>query len=231
MFNKIENKKISQIVIEQIQDMIMTDKLKKGDKLPPERELTKELNIGRPALREALQALEVVGLLESRHGQGNYIVNNTQNILLKPLSLSFKLSNGKAKDILELRHIIEAFTIANAAKHATDKDIKNLYEIHNNFTKCDIKEKSKYDKMFHYEIANIGDNQLIINMLESTSYLFDLFVRESLNITSLNNDSMENVYKEHLSIIKAIEAHDENLALNCIKEHLDNINTSLFKIK
>ena len=230
MFDKIENKKISQIVIEQIQDMIMSGKLKKGDKLPPERQLTKELSIGRPALREALQALEVIGLLESRHGQGNYIVNNTQNILLKPLSLSFKLSNGKAKDILELRYIIETFTVTNAAKHATDEDIKKLYEIHDNFTKCDIEEKSKYDKMFHYEIANIGENQLIINMLESTSYLYDLFVRESLHITSLNNDSIENVFNEHLSIIKAIEAHDENQALNHIKKHLDNINTSLFDI-
>jgi len=126
MFMAIENKKISQIVIEQIQEMIMKGELKKGDQLPPERVMTEQFQIGRPALREALKALEVLGLVERRHGLGNYIVNNVESNFFKPLSLSFKLNNGDVQEVLQLRYLIETFTVREAAKSATSNDIASL---------------------------------------------------------------------------------------------------------
>jgi len=225
MFESIENKKISQIVIEQIQDMIMRGELKNGDKLPPERELTQTLNIGRPALREALKALEVIGLIESRHGQGNFIVNNTENCFFKPLSLSFKLSNGSIEDILELRHLIESYTVRQAAIFASVEDVKKLYKLYENLVDADTTElKSLYDKEFHYEIAKLSKNTLINNLFESTSYLFDSFINKTVRMSSFGEDSIEKIYAEHLDIVKAIESHNEEEASQYMNFHLNNIN-------
>jgi len=225
MFELIENKKISQVVIEQIQDMIMRGELKNGDKLPPERELTQTLNIGRPALREALKALEIIGLIESRHGQGNFIVNNTENSFFKPLSLSFKLSNGNIEEILELRHLIENYTVKQAAINASAKDIERLYEIYESLIKAETMElKSHYDKEFHYEIAKISKNTLINNLLESTSYLFDIFINKTVSMSFFGEDSIEKLYEEHLNVIKAIEKHDSEEASKFMDLHLGQIN-------
>lgn len=225
MFETIENKKISQIVIEQIQDMIMRGELKNGDKLPPERELTQTLNIGRPALREALKALEVIGLIESRHGQGNFIVNNTENSFFKPLSLSFKLSNGNIEEILELRHLIESYTVKQAAIFASADDVEKLYNLYENLVDADTTElKSRYDKEFHYEIAKLSKNTLINNLFESTSYLFDNFINKTVRMSFFGEDSIEKLYEEHLNIIKAIENHNEEEASQYMNFHLNNIN-------
>jgi len=228
MFETIENKKISQMVIEQIQGMIMRGELKNGDKLPPERELTQTLNIGRPALREALKALEVIGVIESRHGQGNFVVNNTENSVFKPLSLSFKLSNGNIEEILELRRLIEDYTVKQAAILADKKDIVILQEIHNAMVNADTTEqKSQYDKQFHYEIARISKNILINSLLESTSYLFDSFINKTVRMSFFGEDSIDKIYEEHLRIIEAIEKHDAKEAARRMHIHMNNIDVYL----
>ncbi|MEL7606679.1 MAG: FadR/GntR family transcriptional regulator [Sedimentibacter saalensis] len=228
MFETIENKKISQMVIEQIQGMIMRGELKNGDKLPPERELTQTLNIGRPALREALKALEVIGVIESRHGQGNFVVNNTENSVFKPLSLSFKLSNGNIEEILELRRLIEDYTVKQAASLSNEKEAMRLREIHNAMINAETTEqKSQYDKQFHYEIAKISKNILINSLFESTSYLFDSFINKTVRMSFFGEDSIDKIYDEHLRIIEAIEKHDAKEAAKRMQIHMNNIDVYL----
>ena len=230
MFETVENKKIFEIIIEQIQRMIMDGSLKNGDRLPPERELTEMFNVGRPALREALKALEVIGLIECRHGQGNFVINNIENNFFKPLSLSFKLSNGNVDDILQLRYIIESFNSGQAARTATEEDIKKLYAIMDNMMDAKTEnEKSYFDKMFHYEIASIGGNKLIINLLGSLSYLLDNFIEKTVRMSFFGEDSIEKIYSEHTRIIKAIENHNSKEAIEATNYHLSQINTAMLK--
>jgi GntR family transcriptional repressor for pyruvate dehydrogenase complex len=228
MFEIIENKKISQKVIEQIQGMIMRGELKNGDKLPPERELTQTLNIGRPALREALKALEVIGVIESRHGQGNFVVNNTENSVFKPLSLSFKLSNGNIEEILELRRLIEDYTVKQAAFLSDENEALRLRDIHNAMINAETTEqKSQCDKQFHYEIAKISKNILINSLFESTSYLFDSFINKTVRMSFFGEDSIDKIYDEHLHIIEAIEKHDAEEAARRMQIHMNNIDVYL----
>ena len=80
MYEPIQNKNTSQLIVDQIKNMILSGKLKIGDKLPPERELAELYKVSRTSVREALKALEAIGVLEIRQGGGIYIVND---ILLK----------------------------------------------------------------------------------------------------------------------------------------------------
>ena len=107
MFQPIEeNVSVYKKVVAQIQEMIMHGELKKGDRLPPERQLAEMLGVGRPALKQAISALEVLGIIRSRQGDGNYITADTVEVI-NPLAMQFYLKNGKMDDILEFRYIME----------------------------------------------------------------------------------------------------------------------------
>ena len=229
MFMAIENKKISQIVIEQIQEMIMKGELKAGDQLPPERIMTEQFEIGRPALREALKALEVLGLVERRHGLGNYIVNNVESNFFKPLSLSFKLNNGNVQEILQLRFLIETFTVREAAKMATTEDTSRLKEKQKTMIEAESPhEKSQCDKDFHFEIVRICKNGLILSTFENASYLLENFIGQAVYLSYFTaEDSIERIYEEHQNIINAIEKRDADLAASFMNIHLNNIRPEL----
>ena len=115
MLSPVKNTKIYEIVMEQIKDIVKKGEVKSGEKLPSERELGEKLEVSRASIREALKSLQILGLIESKHGEGNFINKNFENSLLEPLSIVFLLLGSKSEDVLELRKIIEPQIAALAA--------------------------------------------------------------------------------------------------------------------
>ncbi len=124
MFKPVKNMKVYEQVVDQIKEMVRVGQIKKGDKLPTERVMAEELQVSRTSIREAMRALEVVGLIESRQGAGNYIREEFDDVLLEPLSIVFMLQNGTNKDIFELREVLELSTIFLSVMRISDEDKK-----------------------------------------------------------------------------------------------------------
>ena len=165
---------------------------------------------------------------ESRQGSGNYISNNVSESFYKPLSLSFKLSGRDHTEILQMRRMIEYYTTVNAAQKADTDDIKDLDLIESQLEELnDPLEISKADRRFHTRIAEITGNSLILETLNSASYLLDSFANETIRISGFMGDSLEKVYEEHRNIIKAVEAHDQGAAYDAIRAHLESIRVDL----
>lgn len=101
-FTPIRVQKVYEDIIEQFKNMIYSGQLQKGDKLPPERELCQMLDVSRASMREALRAMEVMGIVDSRPGEGTYIVDEITSSMFKPLSLIIALEKNQA-DFIELR--------------------------------------------------------------------------------------------------------------------------------
>ena len=129
MFKPVKNMKVYEKDIEQIKEMVRVGQIKKGDKLPTERVMAEELQVSRTSIREAMRALEVVGLIESRQGAGNYIREEFDDVLLEPLSIVFMLQNGTNKDIFELREVLELSTIFLSVMRISDEELKKLGEL------------------------------------------------------------------------------------------------------
>ena len=104
MYEPIQNKNTSQLIVDQIKNMILSGKLKIGDKLPPERELAELYKVSRTSVREALKALEAIGVLEIRQGGGIYIVNDILLKMSDNASLVFSLSGGTLEDLTNFRY-------------------------------------------------------------------------------------------------------------------------------
>ncbi len=228
MFEPIKNKKIYQQVSEEIQNMILNGELKLGDKLPAERKMAEMLDVSRTSVREALRSLEIIGIIESRQGEGNFISENFDNVGLEPLSLIFTLKNGKFKDILEIRNILEIEAAGLAAERITEDRKKVLTGLLDQLINAENETKRvEIDKSIHYKIAEYTNNILILNVLETISSLMTYFI-EDARIKIVNNLKVESLLEDmHKNIVNSIVSGDRKKARKAMKEHFDNVYLSI----
>lgn len=218
MLTPIKSEKVYKIIMKQIKDIVKSGELKRGDKLPSERELALRLNVSRTSVREAIKALETLGLVESKHGGGNYIKNNFEDILLEPLSIAFMLLGSNNSEILELRKVIEPEVASMAAKNITENEIKELENIIEKLSKTtDSKICASLDKEFHYVIAKASKNHLLSTIVFSVSSLIEEYIDES----KMYEIDREKVINDHKIILEAIISHDSKKAFIEAKNHLN----------
>ena len=197
-------------VMHQIQGLILEGKLKKGDKLPPERQLAELLDVGRPTLKQALSALEALGLIESRHGGGNYVTSDLSNIF-NPFTLQYYLAEGKETDIVEFRYLLEVQLARLAAAKATESDISRLAAIVENMKSVEsLEERLQENLAFHRELAHINGNVLILT-------IYDSIIQLVIEQTSLTDG--EHFHRSHERILRAIQSGDSSLAGQSMSDH------------
>ncbi|WP_195939812.1 FadR/GntR family transcriptional regulator [Romboutsia sp. 1001713B170131_170501_G6] len=235
MFVNISNKKVYELVIEQIQDKILNGELKKGDKLPSERELSEQMSVSRTSIREAIRVLETMGVVESKQGDGNFICTNIEKSLIEPLSMVFKLNEGTWQNVLELREVLELQTVKIAAIKATKEDCKELKNIidamrkENSVKKYNSKKIIQLDQRFHNKIASISKNYLIESVFITSSKLFKRFIEDAREKIIENYRDEELLFENHRRIYEGISKNDPILAYEEMKRHMENIRESYIK--
>lgn len=224
MSTPIRNPKAYDQVIEVIKDKIKKGKIKKGDKLPSEREMAESLGLSRASVREALRALEVIGLIESIQGAGNYIRTNFDNSLIEPLSLMFMLQESSVKEIYDLRETLELQCVKLSARYIEENELGLLTAILNRMYLAKTEEESlELDIEFHYLIAKTSRNMLLINVLEVLSQLMDEFIRKSRMQILHEGNTRENLLEIHENLLRALKCREEAKASQAMKEHFDLI--------
>ena len=222
MFSPIKNTKVYEQVIEQIKQMIADGSLKKGDKLPTERDLVERLQVSRTSIREALRALQIIGLVECRQGEGNYINNELENSLFEPISMMFMLQQSNPIEILEVRRVNEVETARMAAEKITNEELENLKILLKTFNNIKNEEdNSIIDKQFHYEIAKASKNFLLASILNAISSLMDSFIKDARKKILLVEDNFEVLTKQHWDIYEALKNHNPQKAAEAMEKHLD----------
>ena len=224
MSTPIRNPKAYDQVIEVIKDKIKKGKIKKGDKLPSEREMVESLGLSRASVREALRALEVIGLIESIQGAGNYIRTNFDNSLIEPLSLMFMLQESSVKEMYDLRETLELQCVKLSARYIEENELGLLTAILNRMYLAKTEEESlELDIEFHYLIAKTSRNMLLINVLEVLSQLMDEFIRKSRMQILHEGNTRENLLEIHENLLRALKCREEAKASQAMKEHFDLI--------
>lgn len=228
MFKPVKNTKVYEQVVDQIKEMVRVGQIKKGDKLPTERVMAEELQVSRTSIREAMRALEVVGLIESRQGAGNYIREEFDDVLLEPLSIVFMLQNGTNKDIFELREVLELSTIFLSVMRISDEDLEKLGELVERFkTSSNEEENVKVDSEFHSIIVKGANNVLITNLLEGVSELVDKFITEGRKAILSDESNKEKLLAFHENIYLAIKNRDAYSAYKYMQEHFELIKANI----
>lgn len=163
MFRKIDKTSTFNDVLKQIIEKIQNGELQPGDALPAERILAEEFGISRPALREVLKALSLLGITVSVHGGANYIATDLHSCLTEPLSIIFQMYNSKIQDALQLRGALESKAAFLAAQNCTPLDAAELRLIIARLDSTqDEKIRGDLDRDLHLKIAQISANPLIL---------------------------------------------------------------------
>lgn len=210
-------------VMEYLMDQIIVKNIKKGDRLPTERELSSQLSVSRASVREAYKILYISGVLENSPGRGTYIKTEFNGWLSEPMNIIFKLSNTSIQDVFEFRKMIEVETATLAVERITESERELLTEFYNKMIHAETEvEKSKYDKQFHYLIAKASRNHMILNAYNAMSPMLDLF---TLNIRSIviQNESARILDTLHEDIYLSIMNNDKQDARNSMKAHMEMI--------
>lgn len=225
MFREIKNTKVFEQVIEQIKEIIQNGELKCGDQLPSERDLCEQLHVSRTSVREALRSLEMLGIIECRQGEGNFIRESFEDSLLEPISITFMLHGSKTNEILELRKIIEPETAALAARNISAAELQEIKELILLLNREDDSEKSaEIDKKIHYKIVRASGNGLVINVMYAVSNLVDRYIEAVVANLFQTPENKSIVKEQHEAVVREIEAHDAAKAAAAMRKHLEYTN-------
>ncbi|MFB4163007.1 FadR/GntR family transcriptional regulator [Alteribacillus sp. JSM 102045] len=207
-------------VIKEINQIIHNDRLKSGSKLPSERELSDRLQVGRSSVREALRALELLELIETRRGGGTFIKQAGGRRLVEIIA-SFILKDEKAReDLAETRKIVEIEAVRLACIRASDEEILNLEELLKAYQqKVDSSQlPTEEDYLFHKAILKMSHNSLLHHIWIPLVEYSKTALEESLRRRNRPVIS----YKEHLQIYEALKNRKEKEAAVCLQHHLEN---------
>lgn len=222
MFQPVKNKKVYELVIEQVQNMIINGELQIGDRLPSERELSEQMGASRTSIREAIRSLEILGIVESRQGEGNFIGNYKGDNWLEPISLMFKLNNGKFEDILEIRDIIESEAAKLAALRISDEQKLRLKEIVDRLKAAETEEDmTKIDREFHLIISEASHNMLIGSMMRAITTILQNFISEARNSINVWSNDPQILLNKHVEIAEAILAGKSENASEGMHNHFE----------
>jgi len=218
----IVRRKLSDEVRDRLLAMIRSGELRPGDRLPSERELMSRFRVGRPAVREAMQALEAAGLIEIHHGErARVALPNTRGMFdrIGETALHLLQSSPQTLEHLkEARILFEVGMVRIAARKATEDDIGRLRVAleHQRCSAGDPAAFVKADMAFHTAIASISGNPICVVLSEAMlEWLFN-FRRDMLRVPGSENITLA----EHQRLFDAIAAHNEEGAVQAMTGHL-----------
>jgi DNA-binding FadR family transcriptional regulator len=204
-----------QISIE-IEKAIKNGTFKIGEKIPSEPELVKAFEVSRNTIREAIQSLIQAGVLESRQGDGTYVITTSRfeaNILNR-------LNNSKISEVHEVRFSLEREIVKLAVQRRTENDLKNIrkkLEI-KNLTKDSIKENSEADLEFHLAIAKASHNSIFYDLYKSISEYIRTSIEERLELTHMEEELISQL---HIDLFEAISLQNSKKAEEIIIKILE----------
>ena len=205
MFDKVVKSTVPGQVIEQIKELLVKGELKRGDRLPPERQLADMLGVSRPSLREALRALEYAGMLETRVGEGIFVADG-DSIMMNNLLMLHLIKQYALEEMIEVRKVLETSNVRFAVLRARDEDLAALKEILEQ-SRGQIANKAafiKSDYAFHQAIAVASGNSILATMLQTMRTMMSDFNSQLLT----SQEGRQQVYAHHKKIVEAI-CHDE----------------------
>lgn len=215
----IKKPRISSEIIDQLRRLFANKTLGPGDRLPSERDLAVQLGVSRNSVREALRALEIIGVLEVRHGDGSFVKRVDMSTLLSPVFLALVEKRYFLIEVLEMRRMLEPPICRLAAERATDDDLAQLQDILAGHEQRILEKRSAVaeDLQFHRALAAATHNEVVEKTIELIASIF----HEFRNLWGAERPA--NSAEAHRRIIEAIEERDGPRAAHAMEEHLRTI--------
>lgn len=214
---KIWTRKVSEQVVEQIEQWIVTGKVKAGEKLPSVRQLCERFEVGRSAVRDAMTTLKGKGLIDVRQGEGAFVRRFDSSTLVSGIQLADE------KDISELfnvRKILEVGTAEMAARFRKKDDLKKMKQAIDDWGGDEGASGWGADYRFHLATARATQNGMLVQMMETIAAVTKKVMIGFHGILVADDDLAANVFDQHCAVYEAIRDGKPQEARIRMLEHL-----------
>jgi len=226
--------RVSELVCQEIERLILEGTLSPGERLPPERQLAGQLGVSRPTLREALRTLSSRGILASQRYSSTFVAKKVNPTLEDPLLELISSSPESQADVLELRHAMESFAASIAATRHTEKDKVSLRAAYKRLIvshgRDDPVLEARADAAFHLTIAEAAHNIVLLYVMRNLFSLLRKSIRYNLENLYTQPDMFEQLRDQHYHLLTAILNRDPEAAFAASEEHIDHIEKFLSQI-
>jgi DNA-binding FadR family transcriptional regulator len=177
-----------------------------GDALPPETHLARDLGISRNSVREAVKALESLGVLEVRPGKGLYVRSFSLDPILDNLAYSILSDRNSIEELMEVRRYLEVSLLPRAIPALTPDKLAALRRLVQGMAEKAARGKAfpEEDRLFHRTLAEATGNTLLVKLLDVFWTVFSRLRDTSITV----NPAPEHTRRTHARVLEAIEAHD-----------------------
>ena len=205
-------------VMVQLAQLIRRGRLRPGDRLPPERELAEKFVVSRTSVREALRALESLGLIEIRAGEGTFVRQVSVDALVGPLALMMTSQREAIGELFEARRVLEPAIAALAASRATPDEVQDMERILESQAREVAAGRTGIaeDAAFHTAIGAAAHNRAITRIVHAIMDLLTQSREESLNTPGRPTRS----HQDHRRILQAIAKRNPSAARQAMADHL-----------
>jgi len=224
-FEPIEKNSLVVELTKRLLDYIFSGSIKVGQKLPAERHLSEALGVGRSAIREAIKALTVLGVLEVRQGDGTYLKRTDSTLLTQVIEWGLLLGEKQTLDLIEARKVIEIAVCRFAAERGTDQEIEELRRIMERM-RTEPANFIELDVSFHLKLAEMSRNSVLKDVLSSIQSLLRTWIK--LVIESVGETEFS--YRDHLAVYEAVSRRDPEAAALAMQKHMEDATKRLMTV-
>jgi GntR family transcriptional repressor for pyruvate dehydrogenase complex len=214
----LERQTATEAVAERLLRLINDGILRPGTRLPPERQLAQQLQVGRTTVREALKLLTLSGLLEARRGSGTYVKQDFSSFVVNQLHWPALLEGLNTKHVSEVREALELQAARLAALSASEADLERIAVFREMFAikGRDNERETEIDMAFHEAVAIASGNPLLERLMLSLHDLLHDYIACTIQATS----DIDVTNRGHQEIFDAIAAGDPDAAARAMHAHL-----------
>lgn len=205
-------------VAKRLLDYLTSGSIEPGTRLPPERQLAASLGIGRSAVREALAALEILGIVDVRPGSGTYLRGSASELLPETLNWGLMLAAPRTKELIAVRSQLEIFAARLAATSITEPQMRQLGN-HIEAMRLNLDDRTRFieaDLKFHLQIAQAADNQVLLDLLQSIRSLLRVWVERGL----AREEEAQLALDEHTRVYDALKTGDPDAVEAAMRAHM-----------
>jgi GntR family transcriptional repressor for pyruvate dehydrogenase complex len=208
----------AELVVGRIRALIEAGDVRAGDRLPPERDLARQLGVSRPSVRSGLKSLAAMGVVQIRQGAGTFITGGPPVLGSEPLSFLAALHGFTRAQMFEARLVLEVDVAGLAAERAAPEKVMAISdETTGMFASLDAPGAFlDHDIRFHQAVAAASENPILASLVEMVSKLFYELRRQSIGVATDKKQAAE----EHRLIYQAIRARDPERARQAMANHL-----------
>ncbi len=212
-------------IAEELRAMILTGQIQPGEFLEPQKALADRFGVGLSTIRESIQLLAAVGLVESHPGKGTWVRQDALDKVFNPTAVKTRLGKLNARQVYEARLVIEVGLTRFAAQRASAEDIQRIWQAVRKMEASTKDDKAfvQADVEFHLAVASAGHNDLLEQFYHLVRELLAEVISEMVMLPQVKEESIE----LQKSIAQAIEAHDDRRAQDAAQAHMHYIENLL----